>query len=726
MGAALLALSLAAVATGRSTSAAAPEKREAAITDSRLTRKVTLAFKGTALSDLCDHLRAETDIALTAGRSVADEKVTLFCRETPLRDIMRQLSRPFGYTWLRSTLNTQRSTLDGSGPSVERRASSVTPEYRYELVQDLRSQLLEEELRSRDRNAALLALDREMEAYRKYLGLSPDAALERARTAPPEEKKLLQRLAGTGWGAVQLYFRLSPTDLSALRAGQALTFSVPAAAEEEVAAPGVHIGAGMRFGLAPERVQQPLPPEVARGVLQSLRDTRILIRGDTLSIGTTRRVPDNPPQPEGLPPAAVPQARPIVTLRLNASERGQLTLEGGAGVSVRIGANSSGQQMNSADLALGVSPTVLKPDNATANARLAREPSLQRHVTVKDVRRQASGVSQEVRQQAPGLGQIGRTDASRLTPDVFQKVTTADVLEALHRATGTPIVADFYTRLYRPEEVAVRDRPLFEALNQLADTMRLRWAPDGEWLQFRSTSFFQDRLKEVPNRLLERWAASRREHGALTLDDLVEIAQLSDAQLDSAPMAEGARLCFGLDEWDLTRNENLRPHLRFLAELTPTQRQQALSAAGAPFAQMTLPQQQAFIALALGPRSDQLQSLDQFNGATLRVAYSVPGWFELAVPGQGAGGAATAGSVHRTSPIRERTREAALQAARRLDPQTDAAQIIPTQLTLTILHTLRDPATGAPMEITRRAVSPRPGDVGFSMSTSRGRPAGGP
>jgi len=106
-----------------------------------------------------------------------------------LRDVMRQLSRPFGYTWLRS---------------------GKPGEYRYELVQDLRSQLLEEELRNRDRNAALLALEKETEKYRPYLSLSPDEALARSRTAPAEEKVLLERLAGRAWGAIQMYSRLAP------------------------------------------------------------------------------------------------------------------------------------------------------------------------------------------------------------------------------------------------------------------------------------------------------------------------------------------------------------------------------------------------------------------------------------------------------------------------------------------------------------------------------------
>src|SRR5947208_799287 len=148
-----------------------PEKE---VVDPRLTQKVTCAFKATALSDLCEKLKADTGIHLTAGPSVADEKVTLFGEKLPLREVMRQLSRPFGYTWL-------RSKKEGG-------------DYQYELVQDLRSQLLEEELRNRDRNEALLALQQEIEKYHPYLSLSPDEVLARARTAPPAEKRLLENL----------------------------------------------------------------------------------------------------------------------------------------------------------------------------------------------------------------------------------------------------------------------------------------------------------------------------------------------------------------------------------------------------------------------------------------------------------------------------------------------------------------------------------------------------
>jgi hypothetical protein len=623
--------------SGRQIGVAAEQyRREAAIVDARLSRKITLGVKATALADLCDQIRAESGIHLVAGRSIADEKVTLFCEKMPLRDVMRQLSRPFGYAWLRSTLNAQRSTLNGSGSSVERRASSV--EYRYELVQDLRSQLLEEELRNRDRNAALLALDAEMQRYRPYLDLSPDEALAQARAASPEEKKLLERYGGAGWGPTQLYFRLSPNDLSQMRAGKPVTFS----AERSRAWQPDH---------------QPLPAELARGTLQTQRKQRIIERDGRLVLGESNGA-------EGLPPAQVPAARAIVRLQIEQSELGQFTFSGASGCFISESVQPSGSFymfVQNETLAVGMSPAVLNPRNAEANARLARDPTLQRPVTVRPT------ASCHLLPEPP------RGQASETNSEPEPRVTSADLLEALHRATGRPIVADYYTRLYPPAELSARNAPLFDALNNLADRMGLRWNREGEWLQFRSASYFHDRLKEVPNRLLTRWAASRQRNGVLALDDLIEIAQLTDAQLDASSMAEGARAIFGLAEWVLARNRNLRPHLRYLAQFSPAQRQEARSPAGLAFKRMTLQQQQGYLERVPGRKVE----LAEVAGYILRVDYTLPGEFQWLLPGW---------RRYLPSRVRERTQIAALQAAHRIDPNVPDEQIVPTRLDLIFLY----------------------------------------
>jgi hypothetical protein len=276
------------------------------------------------------------------------------------------------------------------------------------------------------------------------------------------------------------------------------------------------------------------------------------------------------------------------------------------------------------------------------------------------------------------------------------KATMADVYETLYRATGLPIVADHYTRPYKLQEVSTPKRPLFDALNSLADAMRARWSKDGTWLQFRSASYYDDRLKEVPNRLLNRWAAAKREHGWLTLDELVEIAQLSDAQLDGKEMAEGARECLGLKEWDLTRSGNLRSELRYLAQFTPEQRQEMQRPSGLLLSRMSLTQQQGFISRLRSP--SPIGSLEELAGATLRVEYTQPGWFTWRMPGHW-----TRRWVFPLEPgsrgrralmpsIRERTRDAALREAlrlapqpseavlslmRRTDPQFDPSQLVP-------------------------------------------------
>jgi hypothetical protein len=665
---------------------------------------VTLAFKATALSDLCDHLRTETGIHLAAGPSVADEKVTLFCKEMPLREVMRQLSRPFGYAWTRS-----------------RREGS---DYRYELMQDLRSQLLEEELRNRDRNAALLALEREIERYRPYLGLSPNEALARAQQAPAAEKPLLEKYADVGWAPIQMYFRLSPQELALLRAGQELIFS-------EDPKPG----------------ERRLPADLKRGVLECNRHYRLIRLGDRLSVARDAN------DPRAVPLIDVPEVKAKLAIMIPESELGQFQLRGHAGAFIERGPHHPhgwSTFEGRSPYAVGRGPSFAPEATERTKASEPRDPALRTRVTLRP---QPSGL-------APPPPATGEGSAA---PE--PKVTTADVLEALHRATGLPIVADFYTRLYEPKQVSAQGQPLSVLLDQLGETMRLRWRLDGDmrplpaqqqrgaghpapgatssgaekrWLQIRSATYYHDRLKEVPNRLLSRWAAARRRQGLLPLDDLVEIAGLSDAQLNGEEMRQGAVEWWGIPEWSLLLHRDFDPHVRFLAQFTPEQRQIMLSAEGLPFEKMSLAQQQGFLSHAV--KGDPLRSFDELAGATLRVDYTQPGAFQWHKPGSFTPTRwvvrAEPGPTGRRvliPPIRERTREAALAAARRAfppmtpallaafhqrDPTLDAeqilpqpGQIVPTELDLVVIY-IPGTATARGFRWFRRGQGPLVADQG--------------
>ncbi len=532
-------------------------QREAAIIDARLARKVTLSLKATAFSDLCRQLSELTGIDFAAARTVADDKITLFCKDRPARDIMRQISTLFGFTW-------ERTGEEGA--------------YRYRLAQSLRAQLLEEELRNKDRNEALIALDREMEKYRKYQDLSPEQARKMGETASGDEQKLLQNLGGIGWGPSRLYFGLSAAELAALHNGQKLSFNSH-----------------------PQNTEQSLPPDLARGVLGSLPDVYIKKSEHGFEIGTHGSMF----MPNPSPAISVEGAQATASIAIDRTELGQFTLRvtSGAGIASPYGGAVSHNK--SGTLAVGISPSVSDPKNAEANARLKDDPSMQTYIAVRP---------------EPSCGQKSDETGSS------HGVTSADVLEALHKATGKDVIGDYYTRLYERRAVTVENTLLFDALNQVSDTLRVRWKKDGDWLQFRSTSFFNDRLKEVPNRLLARWDAARRRNVGLSLDEMVEIAQIADTQLDSKNMAEGARLCWGLKEWDAARRENLRPHWRFLGSLSPALRREAQTAKGLSFGRLPLGPQQQFIALTFGRQTDApAVNWEDMAGATIQVDFLPPG-----------------------------------------------------------------------------------------------------
>jgi hypothetical protein len=236
-------------------------------------------------------------------------------------------------------------------------------------------------------------------------------------------------------------------------------------------------------------------------------------------------------------------------------------------------------------------------------------------------------------------------------------VTSADVWEAIHRESGLPIVADYYTRVYPVAALTLERASLFDALCRTGDKLGSRWKKDGPFLLCRSTSYFWNKQKEVPNRLLQRWRADRRRDGFLPFEDLMEMAALTDAQLDSRITAQGIRHCWAMPEWEIVGGGSTvqRSCVRFLTSLRPEQRRRALTPQGVGFGEFSARQREEWLRLLSPPqlRRDIDRDPALLQSSRLRAVYVPAGWYTHYFSG--------------LSPAAS-TAEAALAAARRISP----------------------------------------------------------
>jgi hypothetical protein len=523
-------------------------RQEKAVVDPRLMRKITLAEKGIAFSDLCAKLKAETGIEFRATRNVMDDKVTIFCKDRPLRDLMRAITRVFDFAW-------------------ERKGED--PNYSYALFQPMRAQLSEEEMRNHDRNEALIELDRQMEKFRAHLDMSPAEAREAAKSASKEDAKMYEALAN-GWGPVHMYFAMSPEQSAALHAGQSVKF-------------GGTSGNG-------------LPEEVSQGIVQSLNNRAWVLQGKDGKMQGVTMGGSAPKNGTGIPINQAPNLTTLSDLKISPTELGQFQLMGGTGFRADGVAG-----MMTEDMATGISPSVKDPKNAEANADLAKENDMRAAMTP-----------------------LAKEEAGASKASAKKNITSADLLEAFHRSTGRDVIGDYYTRLYEPDVLArfSAKQTVFQALCHVSDAARLRWGRDENWLTFRSASFFNDRPKEVPARLLDRWKEARQGNSnQLPLNSLCEIASLSDTQLDAAEMGEAIKALYGLSEWSLVKAH--RGGWRLLAGLPSSLR--AMTAQekgdGLKFEVMPPDIQERYAHEVLGDKLDLTEVATKLAGATLQVDY---------------------------------------------------------------------------------------------------------
>ncbi len=589
----------------RALQAAAEEYRQQKeIVDTRLSRDVTVAEKAVALSDLCRELSTRTGIDIGADRSVADEKVTIFCEDQPLREVMRQINRLFGFAWA-------RSGEDGA--------------YRYDLIQDLRGRLTEEEMRNHDLHEALLALD---EAMQKRL---------QANNQQHDWR----------WAGEQAYAMLSPGDRAALVNGDTVMLTM------DNANPDRRLSANDR-----------VPLLRALDLYQTSMNGQRIVSGGHFKEGD-KQIAD------------VPDANPTIGLSVDRSEAGLLSLHVwyGATLSGPGAAPGSWNSSPSEALANGMSPAVAHPDNAGREHALRADPLFRRIISLHPdsscpVYVRGARARPEERAGAGGL-ELEDHDG----PHLF----TWDVWEALHKETGVPIIADAYSHYFPMAAVTMDKVTLFDALYKAADAMDVWWKKDGSFIECRSTTFVWDKIKEVPNRYITRWEQDARRNGYLPVEDFLEMSTLSDTQLDSTIVGKAMEHCHGLRDWSimgkgLTKTgivpEQLRPYVRFAASLAPSERTQAMTEEGISAGTLRPAQQQALMKLAG-------RSLSPAEFAKVRFHFEyVPAGFYTWRP---LVKHADYERAMRWPLVCEKTPEAALAAARKLYPSAEASQVAPSR-----------------------------------------------
>src|SRR5207245_1426931 len=108
-----------------------------------------------------------------------------------------------------------------------------------------------------------------------------------------------------------------------------------------------------------------------------------------------------------------------------------------------------------------------------------------------------------------------------------------EVLPRIAETYGVNLIADAYRQRFPvgPPPVEKRERSLAAVLNQYI-LPRARWSREGEFIRVRRWTWYDDRLAEIPERLVKYWSAHLRTQPSLSLEDAAQLVlSLRDRQV---------------------------------------------------------------------------------------------------------------------------------------------------------------------------------------------------
>jgi hypothetical protein len=127
-------------------------------------------------------------------------------------------------------------------------------------------------------------------------------------------------------------------------------------------------------------------------------------------------------------------------------------------------------------------------------------------------------------------------------------MTSDDFWQSVHETTNRDIVADSFSRLFPLKSYRAN---LFDALSAACDDIHYRWRLDEGFVTGRSVAFHWQRQNEVPKHLLSKWQKVRKSSGQLNLEDVVEMAELSERQLNAPEAGKAIYNSWQLPEWGI-------------------------------------------------------------------------------------------------------------------------------------------------------------------------------
>jgi hypothetical protein len=552
----------------------------------RLETTVTLQLRKCPLSAVLAGIEQQTGVKLSAAREVAEEPAIVFVTGQPAREVMQHLATLFNFRWTRKGKPDQPV---------------------YELYQDLKSRQEEEALREQGVQKALAGLQRALRDRLELTRRSPEALQREADALAAEEATIEAALRSAGPGSAALgrygsveaaHRRLLSLDMAVV---QRRTMADPlqrvltriAGTLTPAQWEALQAGQSLVFSTRPEAGTLPLSP----GLSQSLRGAKlkwgephITYRHESPEEEARFRQMEAEMQ-QGWERAAVIR----LSLWLDVSPRSFGPLDH----AVRPGEAPSRQA------ALQVVPLV-QPAADLGTPFLTRPTGLKI-------------ASHEVPEAEEAKGDTGKGDRTGAPPDTdpileikrpfplrlkstdpdanwFHAPFPNEVLPLIATRYGVNVIADAYRQrfLFAPSEPSGAEQTLRAALDRYV-LPRARWSREGAFIHVRRWTWYDDRLAEIPERLVNHWSERLRKQRLLSPDEAGELAlSLQDPQLEAfeAVMRDegvnfvslsGGLITRALDADVLEKKELLRAY----ASLSSGQRQSLM--AGRPLSWSEMP-----------------------------------------------------------------------------------------------------------------------------------------